>query len=272
FDAYIQAKKSFFDDLGLESVALMNKDDRHADVLSQNTVARCHTYALKKPADYKARIIENSISGLQLDLDGWEVHCRLIGSFNAYNLLAVYAAARLLEIDQVVALQYLSQLEPPRGRFQTVRDNSKKVTAIIDYAHTPDALKNVLQTIQQIKQSSTEIITVVGCGGDRDKTKRPKMAQIADAYSNQIIITSDNPRSEDPPKIISDMLDGLDADGRRKALNIVDRREAIKTAYHLASADAVILIAGKGHEVYQEIRGQRLPFDDVEIIKDCMMV
>ncbi len=270
FDAYLGAKKSFFDGLGPESSALINLDDRNGKVLIQNTRATVHTYALKKPADFKARILDSSVSGLQLDLEGWEVHCRLIGRFNAYNLLAVYSAARLLGVDQTVALQHLSQVQAPRGRFQTIRGTGKEVTGVVDYAHTPDALKNVLQTLQQIKPKDSRIITLVGCGGDRDRRKRPKMAQIAEAYSDLVILTSDNPRSENPESILRDMLEGLDQQKRKKVISIADRREAMKTSYQLAHNKDVILVAGKGHEPYQEINGNRIPFDDAREIKQIM--
>lgn len=270
FDAYLGAKKSFFDDLGPESAALVNLDDRNGKVLVQNTRATVHTYAFKKPAEFKARILDSSVSGLQLDLEGWEVHCRLIGRFNAYNLLAVYAAARLLGVEQTEALQHISQVQAPRGRFQTIRGTGKAVTGVVDYAHTPDALKNVLQTLQQIKPKDSRIITLVGCGGDRDRRKRPKMAQIAEAYSDLVILTSDNPRSENPESILRDMLEGLDQQKRKKVISIADRREAMKTSYQLAHNKDVILVAGKGHEPYQEINGNRIPFDDAKEIKQIM--
>jgi UDP-N-acetylmuramoyl-L-alanyl-D-glutamate--2,6-diaminopimelate ligase len=235
----------------------------------QNTVARKLTYALKSYADYKAQILENQLSGLLLKINENEVWVRLIGTFNAYNLLAIYATAVELGMDKLEALRLLSELESVSGRFQFIVSDTK-ITAIVDYAHTPDALENVLKTINDIRTNYEQLITVVGCGGDRDKTKRPIMANIASTMSNKVIITSDNPRTEDPLDIIANMEEGVQPQNQRKTLSIVDRKQAIKTACQLASPNDIILIAGKGHETYQEINGVRHDFDDMEIVKETL--
>jgi len=268
FENYLKAKKSFFDQLPASAFALTNIDDRNGMVMVQNTPARIVTYALRKKADFKARIIENHLTGLQLEIDQQLVHSRLIGAFNAYNLLAAYAAARLLGQEKQETLRILSDLKGAEGRFDYLISPNQHIIAIVDYAHTPDALKNVLQTILGFKQSTQRIITVVGCGGDRDRSKRPEMALIATHFSDQVIFTSDNPRSEDPQAIIEEMKNGLSASMLAKTLSIVDRKEAIRTACMLAQPNDIVLIAGKGHEKYQEIKGVKYPFDDREVVKE----
>ncbi|PJJ75186.1 UDP-N-acetylmuramoylalanyl-D-glutamate--2,6-diaminopimelate ligase [Thermoflavifilum aggregans] len=268
FENYLKAKKSFFDQLPASAFALTNIDDRNGMVMVQNTPARIVTYALRKKADFKARIIENHLTGLQLEIDQQLVHSRLIGAFNAYNLLAAYAAARLLGQEKQETLRVLSDLKGAEGRFDYLISPNQHIIAIVDYAHTPDALKNVLQTILGFKQSTQRIITVVGCGGDRDRSKRPEMALIAAHFSDQVIFTSDNPRSEDPQAIIEEMKNGLSATMLAKTLSIVDRKEAIRTACMLAQPNDIVLIAGKGHEKYQEIKGVKYPFDDREVVKE----
>lgn len=269
FDNYIKAKKKFFDGLPAGSFALTNADDRNGSVMLQNTKAKRQTYALKTPADFKTKIIENNITGLQLDLDGVEMHTRLIGEFNAYNLTAVYGIARLLGVEKDVCLTILSALTPPEGRFDQVVSANDKITGIVDYAHTPDALKNVLQTIQSVRNGNENVITIVGCGGDRDAAKRPLMAAISCRYSGQVILTSDNPRSEDPNEILRQMNEGVDVTQRKKVLTITDRREAIRTAVTLAKKGDIILLAGKGHEKYQEIKGVKTHFDDKEELRNA---
>jgi UDP-N-acetylmuramoyl-L-alanyl-D-glutamate--2,6-diaminopimelate ligase len=269
FDNYIKAKKKFFDGLPAGSFALTNADDRNGSVMLQNTKAKRQTYALKTPADFKTKIIENNITGLQLDLDGVEMHTRLIGEFNAYNLTAVYGIARLLGVEKDVCLTILSALTPPEGRFDQVVSANDKITGIVDYAHTPDALKNVLQTIQSVRNGNENVITIVGCGGDRDAAKRPVMAAISCRYSGQVILTSDNPRSEDPNEILRQMNEGVDVTQRKKVLTITDRREAIRTAVTLAKKGDIILLAGKGHEKYQEIKGLKTHFDDKEELRNA---
>ena len=269
FADYRDVKKSFFDYLPKSAFALTNIDDKNGLVMIQNTVARKLTYALKSYADYKAQILENQLSGLLLKINENEVWVRLIGTFNAYNLLAIYATAVELGMDKLEALRLLSELESVSGRFQFIVSDTK-ITAIVDYAHTPDALENVLKTINDIRSNNEQLITVVGCGGDRDKTKRPIMANIASTMSNKVIITSDNPRTEDPIGIIADMEDGVQPQNQRKTLSIVDRKQAIKTACQLASPNDIILIAGKGHETYQEIQGVRHDFDDMKIVKELL--
>jgi UDP-N-acetylmuramoyl-L-alanyl-D-glutamate--2,6-diaminopimelate ligase len=249
--------------------ALTNIDDKNGLVMIQNTAAKKLTYALKSYADYKAQILENQLSGLLLKINESEVWVRLIGTFNAYNLLAIYGTAVELGLDKLEALRLLSELESVSGRFQFIVSDSK-ITAIVDYAHTPDALENVLKTINDIRTNNEQLITVVGCGGDRDKTKRPIMANIASTMSNKVIITSDNPRTEDPIDIIADMEKGVEPQNQRKTLSIVDRKQAIKTACQLAGSNDIILIAGKGHETYQEIQGVRHDFDDMQIVKELL--
>lgn len=265
FDNYIKAKKGFFDALNTNAFALTNTDDKNGSVMLQNTKAYKKSYGLKSLADFKGKIIENEFSGLHMDVDGSEVYFRLVGTFNAYNLLAVYATALLLEQDKMSVLINLSVLSGAEGRFDYII-SPNKVVGIVDYAHTPDALRNILSTIENIRTGNESIITVVGCGGDRDKTKRPIMAQTACDWSHKVILTSDNPRSEKPEDIIEDMKQGITAVNQKKVLTIVDRKEAIKTACHLAEPGDIILLAGKGHEKYQEINGERKHFDDKEIL------
>ena len=269
FDEYIKAKKKFFDNLPEEAFALTNKDDKNGMVMLQNTKATKNTYSLKNIADYKCRIIENHLNGLLLQLNNQEVWVKLIGTFNAYNVLAVYAVAHLLKQDPINILTTLSNLNSVEGRFQYVKSEGG-IIGIVDYAHTPDALKNVLETIKDIRNGNENVITLVGCGGDRDAAKRPVMAGIACQYSNRVILTSDNPRSEDPEEILNQMQKGVEAPDAKKTLRISDRKEAIKTACTLAQKGDIILIAGKGHEKYQEIKGVKHPFDDLEILKETI--
>lgn len=264
FENYLKAKKRFFDELPATAFAITNTDDRNGLVMLQNSKAAKHTYSLKSPSNYKCKVIENNVSGLQLELDGVEMYTRLIGDFNAYNLTAVYAGARLLGVEKQTALTALSALSPPEGRFDQIVSANEKIVGIIDYAHTPDALKNVLQTIQTVRNGNERVITVIGCGGDRDAAKRPVMAEIACKFSDQVILTSDNPRSEDPEEIIRQMNDGVPVTDKRKVLNITDRHAAIKTAVTLANKYDIVLLAGKGHEKYQEIKGVKQHFDDKE--------
>ncbi len=265
FADYRDVKKSFFDNLSKSAFALVNIDDKNGGVMLQNTKAKKVTYALKTLADYKAKIIENQLNGLLLNINNNEVWTRLIGNFNAYNLLAIYATADLLGIETLESLRLLSELESVSGRFEyMVSDNG--ITAIVDYAHTPDALKNVLETINAIRTFNEKVITVIGCGGDRDKTKRPKMAHIASELSDQAIFTSDNPRTEDPATIIAEMEAGVEPQNYKKTLSIVDRKQAIKTASQLADTGDIVLIAGKGHETYQEVNGVKTDFDDYKIV------
>jgi UDP-N-acetylmuramoyl-L-alanyl-D-glutamate--2,6-diaminopimelate ligase len=269
FSDYIRAKKTFFDRLPRQAFALLNVDDRNGRLMGQNTNATVKTYALRTWADFKARIIENTFDGMQLHIDGMDVWTPLIGAFNAYNLLAAYAAAQLLGVDKREALRLLSAIPPVAGRFETLH-GAVDMTVIVDYAHTPDALQNVLCTINDIRRNE-RLITVVGCGGNRDTAKRPRMAQIAADHSDRVIFTSDNPRFEDPEAILHDMKAGLDAAQRAQSLFITDRREAIRTALTLAQpAGAIVLIAGKGHEKYQEVNGLRTAFDDVEVAKEML--
>ena len=265
FDNYIRAKKYFFDGLPKSAFALTNLDDKNGMVMLQNTKASKKTYAIKQLADFKAKIIENSFAGLHLDMDDADVFFKLVGSFNAYNLLAAYGTAILLDQDRLNVLTILSNLTGAEGRFDYVT-SSKNIIGIIDYAHTPDAVQNVLSTIQDIRKGTEQVITVIGCGGDRDKSKRPVMAQVACDWSDKVILTSDNPRTEDPLTIIAEMERGISPTNQRKALSIADRKEAIKTACHLARPGDIILLAGKGHEKYQEVNGVRHHFDDKEIL------
>jgi UDP-N-acetylmuramoyl-L-alanyl-D-glutamate--2,6-diaminopimelate ligase len=269
FAEYRDVKKSFFDTLPSEAFALVNADDKNGMVMLQNTVARKYTYALKSYADYRAQILENQFSGLLLKVEDAEVWTRLIGEFNAYNVLAIYATAELLGLEKVEILRLISELESVSGRFQYLISEDK-ITAIVDYAHTPDALQNVLETINSIRTKNEELITVVGCGGDRDKTKRPKMGNIASALSTKVIFTSDNPRSEVPETIIEEIEAGVDPVNYKKTLSIVDRKQAIKTACQLANANDIILIAGKGHETYQEVNGKRHDFDDYKTVQEFL--
>lgn len=269
FAAYRDVKKRFFDGLSKNAFALTNVDDKNGLVMLQNTAAKKVTYALKSHADYKAHILENQLSGLLLKVNDQEVWVRLIGSFNAYNVLAIYATAELLGLEQMEALQLVSELESVSGRFQYLISDSN-ITAIVDYAHTPDALKNVLETINDIRTKNEQLITVVGAGGDRDRSKRPKMGNIASALSTKVVFTSDNPRSENPEIIIQDIEKGVEPQNFKKILSITDRKQAIKTACQLAQAGDIILIAGKGHETYQEINGERLDFNDYEIVEQTL--
>ena len=262
FDEYIKVKKRFFDELPESAFALTNADDKRGMVMLQNTAAEKATYSLRVPATIKGKVLENHLSGLVLDINSIEVHARLIGIFNAYNLLAVYGVATLLGEEKMEVLSKLSALQGAPGRFETYLSPRDKVLGIVDYAHTPDALINVLATINHLRQDGQQIITVIGCGGDRDVTKRPIMAQVVCEHSNKAILTSDNPRSEDPEVILNQMEEGLTVTQRRKALRVTDRKEAIKTACALAQPGDILLIAGKGHETYQEINGVRYPFDD----------
>ncbi|MCB0640069.1 MAG: UDP-N-acetylmuramoyl-L-alanyl-D-glutamate--2,6-diaminopimelate ligase [Phaeodactylibacter sp.] len=267
FQDYIYAKKRLFDELPADAFALVNIDDKRGMVMVQNTQAKVITYALKRPADFKAKILENTLAGLHLDLAGSDFYGRLIGVFNAYNLLAAYAVTQLLQLDKMEVLQVLSNLVPAPGRFETVRLEQRDITGIVDYAHTPDAVEKVLMTIDQLRAGKGRTLTVVGCGGDRDKGKRPIMAKTACNLSNLVILTSDNPRTEDPEAILDDMEAGVPIDAKHKQLRITNRREAIKTACVMAQPGDVILVAGKGHEKYQEINGQRYPFDDLTELK-----
>ena len=269
FAEYRDVKKSFFDFLPKTAFALTNVDDKNGVLMLQNTVARKRNYALKTYADYKAQILENQLSGLLLKINENEIWVRLIGTFNAYNLLAIYGAAVELGIEKLEALRILSELESVSGRFQFIVSQTN-ITAIVDYAHTPDALENVIKTINDIRSNNEQLITVVGCGGDRDKSKRPIMADIASANSNKVILTSDNPRSENPELIIAEMEVGVQSQNQRKVVAIVDRKQAIKTACQFANSNDIILIAGKGHETYQEIKGIRHEFDDLKIVKEIL--
>jgi UDP-N-acetylmuramoyl-L-alanyl-D-glutamate--2,6-diaminopimelate ligase len=264
---YIKAKKSFFDGLSKSAFALTNIDDKNGTVMLQNCIAQKHTYSIKNLADFKGRIIENQISGLHLQINEHDLYCRLVGQFNAYNLLAIYGTALLLGENEEEILPALSNLQSAAGRFD-YQVSTDGIIAIIDYAHTPDALENVLDTINHIQSNDSKIITVVGTGGNRDKSKRPEMAIIAARLSNRLILTSDNPRFENPDTIINDMHSGLNEEQQKRCLQIINREEAIKTAFFLAQKGDIILIAGKGHENYQEINGIRYPFDDKDIINN----
>jgi len=269
FAEYRDVKKRFFDELPKGAFALVNVDDKNGLVMLQNTMAKKLTYALKTYADYKTHILENQLSGLLLKINEQEVWVKLIGKFNAYNLLAIYAAAVNLGLESQEVLRLLSELESVSGRFQFIVSNTN-VTAIVDYAHTPDALENVLKTIENIRTRNEQLITVVGCGGDRDRTKRPVMANIASTMSDRAIFTSDNPRSEDPVDIIEDMEKGVEPQNYKKTVAMTDRRQAIKLACQLANPNDIILIAGKGHETYQEIKGVKHDFDDMAIVKEIL--
>lgn len=269
FAEYRDVKKAFFDNLPKTAFALTNVDDKNGVVMLQNTKAKKLTYALKSYADYKAQILESQLTGLLLKVNENEVWVKLIGNFNAYNMLAIFGVAIELGIEKFEALRLLSELESVAGRFQFVISKSK-ITAIVDYAHTPDALENVLQTISEIRTKNEQLITVVGCGGDRDKTKRPIMANVASTLSDKTIFTSDNPRTEVPETIIEDMEKGVEPQNFKKTVSIVDRKQAIKTACVMANENDIILIAGKGHESYQEINGVRHDFDDLKIVKELL--
>lgn len=269
FKEYRDVKKSFFDALPKSAFALTNVDDKNGPIMLQNTVAKKYTYALKSMADYKAQILENQFTGLLLKINSHELWVKLIGNFNAYNLLAIYGASDLLGLETMEALQLMSTLESVDGRFQYAV-SSKNITAIVDYAHTPDALKNVLETVNSIRTGNEELITVVGCGGNRDAEKRPKMGNIAATLSTKVIFTSDNPRNEDPELIIEAIEKGVSPAHYKKTLSITDRKQAIKTACQMANEGDIVLIAGKGHETYQEIKGERFDFDDFKIVNQML--
>jgi UDP-N-acetylmuramoyl-L-alanyl-D-glutamate--2,6-diaminopimelate ligase len=269
FAEYRDVKKSFFDHLTKSAFALSNIDDRNGLLMLQNTDARKLTYALKTYANYRAQILENQLTGLLLKINDNEVWVRLIGTFNAYNLLAIYGTAIELGLDHFEVLRLLSELESVSGRFQFIISN-QNITAIVDYAHTPDALENVLKTVNDIRTKNEQLITVVGCGGDRDRAKRPIMANIASTLSDKVVITSDNPRTESPEAIIAEMEKGVEPQNYKKTVSITDRKQAIKTACQLAQPNDIILIAGKGHETYQEIQGVRHHFDDMEAVKEFL--
>ena len=270
FAAYRDVKKMFFDQLPKNAFALTNSDDKNGKYMLQNTKAKKYTYALKSIADYKSQVLENQFNGLLLKINGQELWVKLIGNFNAYNLLAIYAVADLLGLENLEILQLMSELESVDGRFQYVVSKNN-ITAIVDYAHTPDALKNILETINAIRSKNEDLITIVGCGGDRDVAKRPKMGNIAASLSSKVIFTSDNPRSENPATIIESMEKGVSGENFNKTLSIADRKQAIKTACQLAKNGDIILIAGKGHETYQEINGKRIDFDDYKIINELLI-
>ena len=268
---YLNVKKQFFDKLPKNAFALTNIDDKNGRVMLQNSKASHYTYSVKNLADYKGRIFEKHFDGTDIEINDRELTVQFVGVFNVYNLLAVYGTADLLGIPTEELLVTLSSLKPVAGRFQTIR-SSNDVTAIVDYAHTPDALVNVLEAIREVLSSEGEIITVVGSGGNRDKTKRPIMAKESVERSNKVILTSDNPRFEDPQEILNDMLTGLTEEQKRHTLNILDRKEAIKTACNLAKPGDVVLIAGKGHEAYQDINGVKHHFDDKEVVEECFLI
>jgi len=268
FDNYIRAKKGFFDQLPSSAFALTNVDDKRGLVMLQNTVARKETYSLQTLATFKGKVIADSLFGLHMQLDGHEVWFKLIGRFNAYNLLSVYGTAVLLGEDSAEVLMLLSGIKPPPGRFEQVVSDDK-IVGIVDYAHTPDALQNVLETINGLRQANEQIITVVGCGGNRDAAKRPIMAEIACRFSNRVILTSDNPRNEDPMAILEQMQAGVPPIDYKKTTTIEDRHEAIRKAVSLANPHDIILVAGKGHETYQEIQGIKYDFDDRAILREA---
>ena len=272
FDEYIRVKKSWFDNLPSSAFAISNADDKRGTIMLQNTPAKKYYYSLKTMADFKGKILENSLLGLHMTVNDNEVFFRLIGEFNAYNLLAVYGAAICLGQENTMVLQVLSSLDGAEGRFDYMVSKKDRVIGIVDYAHTPDALLNVLATIKKLRQGNEHIITVVGCGGDRDKTKRPIMAAAACEHSDRVIFTSDNPRSEDPLEILKDMEAGVNVIARKKYITIADRREAIKTAVSLAVKEDIVLVAGKGHEKYQDIKGIKYHFDDKEILNEMFQL
>jgi len=267
FEEYLKAKKRFFDLLPRDAFALINIDDRNGRVMVQNTEAKVNTYSLRSMANYRCRVIENHFDGMLLNLDSIEVWTRLVGGFNAYNILAIYSAARLLGVDREIVLTELSSMTAVSGRFEHFK-SPKGINVIVDYAHTPDALQNVIDTINEIKKPENKLIAVVGAGGNRDKTKRPVMAKVAVEGSGMVVLTSDNPRFEEPEEILKDMKAGIEPSMVGKVLTIVDRREAIRTAYMLANSGDIVLIAGKGHENYQEIKGVKHHFDDKEVIQE----
>jgi UDP-N-acetylmuramoyl-L-alanyl-D-glutamate--2,6-diaminopimelate ligase len=271
FAEYRDVKKSFFDLLPKSAFALTNKDDRNGMKMLEGTNAQQNTYSLKSVSSYKCRVLENQFEGMLLNINKVDVWVKLIGDFNAYNMLSVYAVANQFGFEDHDVLTALSMLTSPEGRFQYLQ-SEEKITAIVDYAHTDDALKNVLATVNNIRTNTEQLITVVGCGGDRDKAKRPLMASVACNLSNQVILTSDNPRSENPDAIIEDMMQDLDPVQQKKVLVIIDRKQAIKTACRLANANDIVLVAGKGHEKYQEINGEKFPFDDLEELKQSLNI
>ncbi len=268
FDEYIRVKKSFFDGLSSSAFALTNADDKRGEVMLQNTAAARYTYSLKTSSDFKGKILENNLTGLVMLVNEQEVHFRLIGEFNAYNLLAVFGAAVCLGEETAEILRNLSVLSGAEGRFDYMISPKEKIVGIVDYAHTPDALENVLGTLRKLRRNDERIITVVGCGGDRDKTKRPVMGEVACQLSDRVVFTSDNPRSEEADMILKDMEAGLNTAARRKFVSISDRKEAIKTAVNLAQNADIVLVAGKGHEKYQEIKGVKYPFDDKAVLRE----
>jgi UDP-N-acetylmuramoyl-L-alanyl-D-glutamate--2,6-diaminopimelate ligase len=272
FDEYIRVKKLFFDSLSSAAFAITNADDKRGEVMLQNTAASKYTYSLKTAADFKGKILENNLTGLIMLVNDQEVHFRLIGEFNAYNLLAVYGAAICLGEEKAEILRNLSILSGAEGRFDYMISPKEKIVGIVDYAHTPDALENVLSTIRKLRKNDERIITVVGCGGDRDKTKRPIMGDVACQLSDKVVFTSDNPRTEEADAILKDMETGLSTAARRKFISISDRKEAIKTAVSLTQPSDIILVAGKGHEKYQEIKGVKYPFDDKAVLREIFEI
>lgn len=266
FNEYIRVKQRFFDGLPSSAFAISNLDDKRGTVMLQNTAAKKYYYSLRAMADFKGKILENALTGLVMNINDQEVHFRMIGEFNAYNLLAVYGAACCLGQDKHETLRCLSILSGAEGRFDYTTSAKERVIGIVDYAHTPDALLNVLTTIKKLRKGHEQIITVVGCGGDRDKTKRPVMGEVACEHSDRVIFTADNPRNEDPLQILQDMQSTLKTAARRKMIMIPDRKEAVKTAISLARRDDIVLIAGKGHEKYQEVKGTKKHFDDKEVL------
>jgi len=270
FDEYIRVKKSFFDGLQADAFAISNMDDKRGAVMLQNTIAQKYFYSLRSLADFKGKILDNALSGLHMTVNEQEVNFSMIGEFNAYNLLAVYGTAISLGEDRHEVLTVLSNLKGAEGRFDYIVSKQENIIGIVDYAHTPDALLNILATIKNLRKGHERVITVVGCGGDRDKTKRPVMAEVAVEHSDKAIFTSDNPRSEDPNAILKDMEAGVTVEYKRKFIAIADRREAIKAAVSMAGREDIVLVAGKGHEKYQEISGQKFPFDDKEILGECL--
>ena len=270
FSEYIKAKKKFFDELSADSFALFNADDKNGKVMMQNTKAEIFSYSISRDADYKSRIVENSIEGLQLVLDRFEAHFLLSGEYNASNITAVYAVGRILGFSSVELLTAMSKVKAPEGRFDHVHFDPGLPKALVDYAHTPDALKNILESIAQLKRQGQKLIVVFGCGGDRDKTKRPEMGKIASNYGDEVIITSDNPRTENPATIIEEIAQGIKESDLYKVRRVTDRAEAIRTACRIAKVEDIILVAGKGHEKYQEINGEKVPFDDKEKIRQAL--
>jgi len=272
FDEYIRVKKLFFDSLSSAAFAITNADDKRGEVMLQNTAASKYTYSLKTAADFKGKILENNLTGLIMLVNDQEVHFRLIGEFNAYNLLAVFGAAVCLGEEKAEILRNLSILSGAEGRFDYMISPKEKIVGIVDYAHTPDALENVLNTIRKLRKNDERIITVVGCGGDRDKTKRPIMGDVACQLSDKVVFTSDNPRTEEADDILKDMETGLSSAARRKFISISDRKEAIKTAVSLSQPSDIVLVAGKGHEKYQEIKGVKYPFDDKAVLREIFEI